>query len=133
MSQNSPQNELNAKLSNQIITINRTTDAWLSIAYTSYTICEYTILSDGIYLAVGYIEISETKTDRSYYCALNINDYGVSKMTSPGLGGYSVHCPICGLLNCQKGDLIKTTAQVNYVNENYAGLATGSLQLIKMY
>ena len=31
----------------------------LSIAYTSHTICEYAILSDGIYLALGYVAISE--------------------------------------------------------------------------
>ena len=124
---------LNTKLTNQIFTTNRTSSTWLSVAYTSYNICEYTVLTGGIYLALGYVAISETKSDRSYYCALNINDYEVSKITSPGLGGYSVHCPICGLLNCQKGDLIKITAQVNYVNENYAGLATGQLQLIKLY
>lgn len=120
-------------MTNQIFTTNRTSSAWLSVAYTSYNICEYTALTGGTYLALGYVAISETKSDRSYYCALNINGYEVSKITSPGLVWYSVHCPICGLLNCQKGDLIKTTAQVNYVNENYAGLATGYLQLIKLY
>lgn len=115
-----------------MIYIERTTDAWLSKAYTSVDVCSYKILQAGLYVVIGYVSINSTKTDRSYYCSLNINGIEVSKVTQLGNLAYAIQCPVATILNCKVNDMITTTAQVNYVNENYAGLATGVLRLIRI-
>lgn len=115
-----------------MIYIERTNEAWLSKAYTSVDVCSYKILKAGLYVAIGYVSIRSTKTDRAYYCSLNINGVEVSKVTQIGNLAYTIQCPVSAILNCKVNDLITTTAQVNYVNENYAGLATGVLRLIRI-
>lgn len=123
---------LNTNLPNDMIYIERTSEAWLSKAYTSVDVCSYKILKSGLYVAIGYVTIGSTKTDRSYYCSLKINGVEVSKMTQQGNLAYAIQCPVSTILNCKVNDIITTTAQVNYVNENYAGLATGVLRLIRI-
>lgn len=127
------QHGLNTDLRSNVINLERTSGAWLSESYKSYDVCYYTIPEDGLYIAIGYVAISETKTDRVYYCSININGSDVSKNTQIGNNAYPIQCPVSAIINCKAGDIIKTTAQANYVAENYAGLASGVLRLIKLH
>lgn len=124
---------INTKLSNEEININRTDKAWLSVAYTDVTICTYKILSDGIYLFTGYVTIESSKADRTYFSSINVNGIAMVKATQMGSAAYGIQIPMSTIIACKAGDIITTTAQVNYVNESYAGLATGILRLIKLY
>ena len=127
-------NELKADLKNSEITVSRTSAAWLAQSYVSYNVCEYTIQSDGIYLAFATVIISETKADRAYYMALNQNSEGNgSRITMNANNAYNVIAPLSYVFTCKAGDRIYTSAQANYVAENYAGLATGYLKLIKLH
>lgn len=125
--------KLNTDLRSNVINLERTSGAWLSESYKSYDVCYYKIPEDGLYIAIGYVAISETKTDRVYYCSININGSDVSKNTQIGNNAYPIQCPVSAIINCKAGDIIKTTAQANYVAENYAGLASGVLRLIKLH
>lgn len=115
-----------------MIYIERENEAWLSEAYTPVDVCSYKILKAGLYVATGYVSIGSTKTDRTYCCRLNINGVEVSKVTQIGSLAYTIQCPVTAILNCKVNDIITTTAEVNYVNESYAGLATGVLRLIRI-
>ena len=127
-------NELKADLKNSEITVSRTSAAWLAQSYVSYNVCEYTIQSDGIYLAFATVIISETKADRAYYMALNQNSEGNgSRCTMIANNAYNVIAPLSYVFTCKAGDRIYTSAQANHVAENYAGLATGYLKLIKLH
>lgn len=126
--------KLNTDLKNNIIAVSRTSAAWLAESYKSYNVCEYTIQSDGIYLAFATVIISETKADRAYYMALNQNSEGNgSRTTMIANNAYNVIAPLSYVFTCKAGDRIYTSAQANYVAENYAGLATGYLKLIKLH
>lgn len=126
--------KLNTDLKNSEITVSRTSAAWLAQSYTSYNVCEYTIQSAGVYLAFATVIISETKADRAYYMALNQNSEGNgSRATMNTNNAYNVIAPLSYVFTCKAGDRIYTSAQANYVAENYAGLATGYLKLIKLH
>ena len=128
-------NTLSNNLKNNEIAIARTSSAWLSISYKAYDVCEYTVQSDGVYIAVAKTVVSEHKSDRQYYFSLvqNSNENG-SEITLPGNGAYNIEAPLSFIFTCKTGDRIYTQAMVNYVanGEAYAGLATGYLKLIKV-
>ena len=129
-------NELNTDINNtKILVNNRTTGAWIAKAYTPYNICEYTIQSEGIYLAVARMQIGECKTNRSYRFELLQNQAGNGTVSVElGTGGYDLITVSSYIFTCNVGDKIYPTAQSNYVasDEQYAGLGYGFLQLIKL-
>lgn len=126
---------LNTDLKNNIITVSRTSAAWLAKSYTAYCICEYTVQSDGVYLATAKTEVNNSKSDRVYQFDLSRNGADVTAIALQGNGAYSVLAPLSYIFTCAAGDKIYTTAQANYVadGEAYAGLATGYLKLIKLH
>lgn len=129
-------NELKADLKNSEITVSRTSAAWLAKSYTQYIVCEYTIQSSGVYLAVAKTIVSEHKADRVFALELNQNSTGNgSGIVLNGNGAYNILAPMSYIFTCAAGDKIYTTAQANYVasGESYAGLATGYLKLIKLH
>ena len=129
-------NELKADLKNSEITISRTSAAWLAQPYTQYIVCEYTIRSAGVYLAVAKTIVSDHKADRVFALELNQNSVGNgSGIVLNGNGAYNILAPMSYIFTCAAGDKIYTTAQANYVasGEAYAGLATGYLKLIKLH
>ena len=128
--------KLNTDLKNSEITVNRTNQVWIAKSYTEYVVCEYTIQSAGVYLAVAKTMLNDYKTDRAFDFELNQNSSG----NGPGIvlqsnGAYGILAPMSYIFTCAAGDKIYTTAQTNYVadGEAYAGLATGYLKLIKLH
>ena len=127
---------LNTDLKNNIITVSRTSAAWIAQSYTQYTVCEYTIQSAGVYLAVAKTMLNNYKTDRAFAFELNQNSSGNgSGIVLQSNGAYGILAPMSYIFTCAAGDKIYTTAQTNYVadGEAYAGLATGYLKLIKLH
>lgn len=128
--------KLNTDLKNSEIIVNRTNQVWIAKSYTEYVVCEYTIQSAGVYLAVAKTMLNNYKTDRAFSFELNQNSAGNgSGIVLQSNGAYAILAPISYIFTCAAGDKIYTSAQTNYVadGEAYAGLATGYLKLIKLH